>query len=155
MLNGEGSENGEKKLVGLISKKRQLFTCSTLFCTFLCRCCCTTTSWNFLATCFMEETSYVLTKILFACVPVRYFFTAAHFHLAGRWYFSWCSHRRYKTDFNDFLSTKFASFVFISCSSSFSVILVSVDIKGLLKSRGGPQIDEVRCGGSPYPSWSI
>ena len=37
MLSGEGNENGEKTTIGLISKK-QLCTCSTLFCTFLCRC---------------------------------------------------------------------------------------------------------------------
>ena len=34
---------------------------------------------------FMEELSFVLTKDFVSCVHVRfYFFTAAHFHLAGR-----------------------------------------------------------------------
>ena len=34
---------------------------------------------------FMDELSYVLTKDFVFCVHVRfYFFTAAHFHLAGR-----------------------------------------------------------------------
>ena len=43
---------------------------------------------------FMEELSYVLTKDFVSCVHVRFcFFTAAHFHLAGRQHFSF-SHRR-------------------------------------------------------------
>ena len=37
MLNGDVNQRTAKKLIGLISKK-QLCTCSTLFCTFLCRC---------------------------------------------------------------------------------------------------------------------
>ena len=37
MLNGDGNENSQKKSVGLISKKKELCSCSTLFCTFLCR----------------------------------------------------------------------------------------------------------------------
>ena len=40
---GDDKEN-VKKAIGLISKKQQL-TCITLFCTFLC-CPCTTTTWN-------------------------------------------------------------------------------------------------------------
>ena len=46
---------------------------------------------------FMEELSYVLTNSFVPCVPVRFFFffTAAHFHLAGRWHFSF-SHRCYE-----------------------------------------------------------
>ena len=38
MLSGEGSENGENTTIGLISKQKQLYTCSTLLCPFLCRC---------------------------------------------------------------------------------------------------------------------
>ena len=42
----------------------------------------------------LEELSYVLTKDFVFCVYVRVcFFTAAHFHLAGRKHFSF-SHRR-------------------------------------------------------------
>ena len=37
MLNGDVNQRTAKKLIGLISKK-QVCTCSTLFCTFLCRC---------------------------------------------------------------------------------------------------------------------
>ena len=45
MLNGKGIENGKKKNNNnnnnryIILAKQQLCTCSTLFCTFCCRCC--------------------------------------------------------------------------------------------------------------------
>ena len=42
---GDGKENGKKWYVYI--NKQQLCTCITLFCTFLCRRC-TTTTWNFL-----------------------------------------------------------------------------------------------------------
>ena len=51
-LSGDGNET-----VGVISKKKQLYTCNTLFCTFLCRCFARLnreTSRNFLVTCFMS-----------------------------------------------------------------------------------------------------
>ena len=54
MLSDDDSENGQKKSAGLISKK-QLSTCSALFCTFLCRCfggIQSETSGNFLVTLF-------------------------------------------------------------------------------------------------------
>ena len=35
MLNGHGNESGKKKSVGLMRKKKQLCTSSTLFCAFL------------------------------------------------------------------------------------------------------------------------
>ena len=74
--NGEDNENGKK-----------LCTCSTLFCTFLCRCFARIqTSRNFLVTRFMKEMSYVF---------LLTFFTAVHFHLGGHLDFSF-SHRRYK-----------------------------------------------------------
>ena len=78
MLSGEGNA-GEwwKTTMGVISKKKQLCTCSTLFLYFslpsflalLQR----ETSRNFLVTSFMEEISYVFSFT---------FFTAAYFHLA-------------------------------------------------------------------------
>ena len=37
MLNGDGNENSQKESVRLISKKKELCSCSTLFWTFLCR----------------------------------------------------------------------------------------------------------------------
>ena len=38
MLNGYGNENGIKINRSNWQKKKQIYTCSTLFCTFLCRC---------------------------------------------------------------------------------------------------------------------
>ena len=61
MLGGEGNENGKKTTMSLISKK-QLCTCSKLFCTFLCRCFARPqreTSRNLLVTRFMVEMSYL------------------------------------------------------------------------------------------------
>ena len=49
---GVGIENGKKKNSLLV--KQQLCTSSTLFCTFLCRCC-TTITWNFVVSLFMEN----------------------------------------------------------------------------------------------------
>ena len=69
-ISGEGNEISEKTSIGLISKK-VLCSCSTLFCTFLCRCFARLQrehSRNFLATSFMKEMSYLLFT----------FFTAAH-----------------------------------------------------------------------------
>ena len=90
MLSGKGNENGEKTTIGLISTKKQLSTCSTLFCTFLCYCFARLqheTSKNFLVTRFMEM-SYVF---LFT-----FFSTVANFHPGGRQHFSF-SHCRQKS----------------------------------------------------------
>ena len=80
MLSGEGYAGERwKTTIGLISKK-QLCTCSTLFCTFLCRCFARLqreTSRNFLDTLLMEEMSYVFSFT---------FFTAARFHPAFNWW---------------------------------------------------------------------
>ena len=84
------------KSIDLISKENKIIcTCSTLFCTFfLPLFCgtkmlfCTTKTWNFLVTYyfFMKELSYCMcSPKIVACVPGHFlfFFTAAHFHLAG------------------------------------------------------------------------
>ena len=79
MLSGEGNENGEKTTIGLISKK-QLCTCSTLFCTFLCRCFARLqreTSRNFLVTRFVEEISYLFLFTLFFSLPLIFTSVAA------------------------------------------------------------------------------
>ena len=55
MLNDVGNENEKKK-----QQQQQLCTCSTLFCTFIYRCC--------------------------LCSCSHFFFSAAHFHLAGRYW---------------------------------------------------------------------
>ena len=79
MLSGEGNENDEKTTIGVIRKKATLHVQHT-FCTFLCRCLARLqreTSRTFLVTRFVEEMSYVFLLI--------FFFTAAHFHLGGRY----------------------------------------------------------------------
>ena len=61
-----------KQSVGLTSKKKKVGTCSTLFCTFLCRCFARLqreTSRNFLVTRFMEEMLYV-SLFLFFSLPL-------------------------------------------------------------------------------------
>ena len=54
------------------------------------------------------------------CVPVPFFFAAAHFHLGGTQHFPF-SHRRYKI-FMFFFQRNWSPFGFFSRSSSFSVI---------------------------------
>ena len=76
MLSGEGNENGEKTIIGLISKKATLYE-QHIFWTFRCPCF-ARTSRNFLVTLLMEEMSNVVR------VLVHFFFTTAHFHLGGR-----------------------------------------------------------------------
>ena len=89
MLSGDGNENGEKTTIGLINKK-QLFTCSTLYCTFLCPCFAR-----------LQRETYVFSLTFFSlpficalvAVSISYFLTAA-------------------TNFSCWLS--FLSFVFLS-----------------------------------------
>ena len=117
MLSSEGnSREPENKLA-----KRQLCTCSTLFCTFLCRCFARLqreTSRNFLVTRFMEEMSYVFP------------FTFFHYRsfspcIGGRQHFSFC-HRRYKI-FMLFFQQKNISFVFyLSLQISVAFFLVKL-----------------------------
>ena len=92
------------------------FTTTTLFCT-------TKTS-NFLVTHYFYGEIVVCAYPIFCfqCSCSLLFFTAAHFHLAGRQHFSF-SHRRF--EFPCFSSNEFS----ITRSSSFSVIHVSVNIK--------------------------
>ena len=70
MLSGEANAGERwKTTIGLNSKKRQLCTCSTLFCAFFCRCFARLqreTSRNFLVTRFMEEMSHVFLFTLFS-----------------------------------------------------------------------------------------
>ena len=77
MLSGEGNAAERwKTTIGLISKKTTHCTCSTLFCTFLCRCFARLrreTSRNFLdVTRCLEEMSYLFS---FTCVSLRFIFT--------------------------------------------------------------------------------
>ena len=103
--------------------------CSTLFCTLLCCCFAKLKRETSLIVThyFFEESSYVITKNFVACAPVRFVFTAAHFHLAGRQYFSFC-HRRYER-FMFFFQRNSSPLFSITHFSSFSVIHLSVDKK--------------------------
>ena len=79
MLSGEGNAGERwKTTIGLISIKKKLCTCSTLFCTFHCRCFARLyTTWN-----FQKLLSYTFFGGNVVRVLVHFFFTAAHFHLA-------------------------------------------------------------------------
>ena len=73
MLNDYGNENGKKRSIGLISKKKKkkLCTCSALCLEISFPCC-----WNvkLAGNTFSEKMSYVLLKNVDACVPIRLFF---------------------------------------------------------------------------------
>ena len=71
MLNGVGNENGKKQQQ---QQQQQLCTCSTLFCTFICRCCLCSCSLFFLCRSFspcwspLASISHFLTAgIKFSC----------------------------------------------------------------------------------------
>ena len=131
MPNGDGNDNGiKKKKIGLISKKKPLWTCSTLFCTFLYHFFFfMTTTRNFLVTCFMGE---INVACAFVCLFVCIFLLLLIFTLVA-------------ASISNFLTTtiKFPSnkirvlclMFFSSSSSSFSVIHVSVYIKIKLKNQ--------------------
>ena len=108
--------------IGLISKRKRLFTCSTLFCTFLCfvrleR----EISRNFLVTRFMEEMLYVfLYNFLFHCRSFSPWWPPA--------FLIFLSHRPIK--FSCFSSKEIGlRCFFIPRSSSFPVFHVNVHVK--------------------------
>ena len=124
MLSGDGNENGPKKSVGLISK--QLCTCSTLFLFISLPLFCTTTTRNFQK--LPRYTSYVF---LFTCFFVALIFTWMAASISP------ISYLRYKMSMFFFPYEIGLLCVFISRSSSFSVIYVNVDIKINSKERIG------------------
>ena len=114
MLSAEGMQRRKKvKNNNRSNQQKQLCTCSTLFCTFLCRCFARLfkkreTSRKFLVTRFIKEMSYVFP------------FTAAHFHLAG-WLLAFLILSPLLQTFPVVLSTKKMSpLFFISRSKSLS-----------------------------------
>ena len=120
----------QKQKIGLISKKKKLFTCSTLFCTFLCRCFARRqreTPKNFPVTRFMAEMLYVV-LFTFFLLPLIFTLVAAsisHFLTAT-------------IKFSCYSSTKLVFFAFfISGSSSFTVIHANEDFKIKSKERIG------------------
>ena len=143
MLNGEGNENGIKinrsnqqknKLhvqhAFFVISKKQICTCSALF-VFLCHCFAQLPlqrcfvglkrQTSQLHIIFMEKLSYVLTQYFVSCTvhaSSLLFFTAAHFHLAGRQHFS-LSHSRF--EFSCFSSYKIRLFCFQSLALALSL----------------------------------
>ena len=120
----------QKQKIGLISKKKKLFTCSTLFCKFLCRCFAQRqreTPKNFPVTRFMAEMLYVV-LFTFFLLPLIFTLVAAsisHFLTAT-------------IKFSCYSSTKLVFFAFfISGSSSFTVIHANEDLKIKSKERIG------------------
>ena len=104
MLNGEDIENSKKTTIGPISKIAVVLH-----------------DYN------VKLPSFTFYGGNVPCVPVRFFFffTAAHFHLGGRWHFSLPLYK----NFHVFFQRNSSPLFFISRSSSFSVIHISVHIK--------------------------
>ena len=106
-------------------QKKQICTCSTLF-VFLYRCFAQLqrcfvglkhqTSW--LNIIFIEELSHVLTQYFVSSCSLL-FFTATHFHLAGRQHFL-LSHSRF--EFSCFSSYKISLFCFQSLALALSLL---------------------------------
>ena len=100
MLSGEGNEIGKKKKQWVLLAKKQLCMCSTLFCTFLCRC---------FEDCNVKrpDTSclHVLWRQCRPCSCSLFFFTVAQFHPGG------CQHPA-ATKFHVVPPTENVSFVF-------------------------------------------
>ena len=83
MLNGDGNENC-KKNNSLISNKKQLCTCSTLFCSILCRCFARPQRKTFQLH-ILWKTSVLCAHQRFCCLCScsLFFCAAAHFYLAS------------------------------------------------------------------------
>ena len=119
MLSSRATKTAKKKSVGLVSKKKQLCTCSTLFLYISLPLFCTTSSRN-----FQKLPSYTFLVILW---PVHFFFRCRSF--SPCWPLAFLLFLIAAINFQVFLPTKLVSLVFIPRSSFFSVIHVNVDIK--------------------------
>ena len=140
MLNGDGNDNGNKINRSNKQKKNKLFSRAAHFFVHLLPLFftnampfCTTKTSIFLVThyFFMEELSYVPTKIFCAWVPVHFYF----FHCRS---FSPCWPLAFlicltAAIFMFFFQRNSSSLFSVTRSSSFSVIQVSVDIKNNVK----------------------
>ena len=117
MLSGEGNENGEKTAIGLTGKKKNFVRATHLFLYISFPLFCTTTTWN-----FQKLPIYTFCGGNFLLVLVHsFFFTAAHFHIGGRYRFSLFYHH-YKI-FTFFFQQKLSPLFFISRCSSLSLFL--------------------------------
>ena len=127
MLNGDGNENS-KKINRTNQQNKKNCTCSTLLCTFLCRCFALLKreTTRHVSVCRKCCGSQLFAKNFDFEFLFSFFFTAAHFSLAGCQHLSF-SHCHYKIFI--LLPAKFVSVAFFSRTCSFSVIHVTVDIK--------------------------
>ena len=119
----------QKKTIGLINPPKKFCTCSTLFCTFLCRCFARRqreTSRNFLLTRFMREMLYV---VLFSFFSLPLIFTSV---AAGISHFLTAAIKFSRYSLNEI---GLLCFFFISGSSSSSVIHANADFKIKSKER--------------------
>ena len=126
MLNADGNENRIKiNRSNQPKKKQHLHVQHTFFEHFLPLFCTATMPFCTTFNLYGEIVIRVLTHQKFCCfIPVRfYFFTAAHFHLAGLLHFSF-SHHRYEI-FMFFFQRNWSPLFSVRCCSSFSVIHVS------------------------------
>ena len=129
MLSGEGNENGEKTTIGLITNKKQLCTCCTLFLYISLPLFCTTTTWN-----FQKLLSHTFFGENVVRVLVHFFFTAAYFYLTlvAASIFLFC-HRCYKIFMLFFQQKMSPFFFFISRSRPLSPFF-SLSFAGLLST---------------------
>ena len=150
MLNGEGNENGLKINRSNQQKKKNKFARAARFLSFFALFCTTTTLFcrtktpNFLVTHYFYGGIVVCAYPIFCllCSCSLLFFTAAHFHLAGRQHFS-LSHSRF--EFSCFSSYKIRLLFFFNHSlQHFLSNNVEKDTTSLLfflsKSPGGHAI---------------
>ena len=113
MPNGVGSEKGKTKNIKSNQQKKQLCTCSTLFCTFLCHCC---RNVKFTSYTFYGENVVCAHKKFCCLCSCSLFF---HFHLAGL-AFSFF-HRRCKIFMLLFFQRSLSPLFFISRFNSLSL----------------------------------
>ena len=118
MLNGYDNKNGNQQVYLAKITTTTTLHVQVTFCTFLCRCCCNLKlpSWTFQE----GNASYVLThtKKTAACVPVHvsfFSFSLSSFYcrsFSRCWPLAFLIFSPPLQNFNDFLPTKFVSFVF-------------------------------------------
>ena len=118
MLNGYDNKNGNQQVYLAKITTTTTLHVQVTFCTFLCRCCCNVKLPNWT---FQEgNASYVLThtKKTAACVPVHvsfFSFSLSSFYcrsFSRCWPLAFLIFSPPLQNFNDFLPTKFVSFVF-------------------------------------------
>ena len=139
MLNGDGNENC-KKNNSLISNKKQLCTCSTLFCQFLCRCFARPQRKTFQLH-ILWKTSVLCAHQRFCCLCScsLFFFRCRSFLpcqllLASHQHFSFSNGWPIQ-NFHVVFPAKFVSFVFLSLALALSLLSTSVQTLKLSRKK--------------------